>query len=106
MMEFGVGPHVFAVPPGVDFARALVAGLIARLQGQPPESMARVSVYLNTERMRRRMSIRLGIYLRFARKRALHSETAVCNWALMVSSICFFSRIPERMLGWAFSTNL
>ncbi|TGD43265.1 double-strand break repair protein AddB [Pseudotabrizicola sediminis] len=48
-------PRLFAVPPGVDFPAAVVAGLRARLQGQPPEAMARVTLYLNTTRMRRRV---------------------------------------------------
>ncbi len=47
--------HVFALPPGVDFPAELVAGLIERMAGQPPEAMARVTVYLNTARMRRRV---------------------------------------------------
>lgn len=51
----GPAPRLFHLPPGVDFARALVAGLKERLQGQPPEAMARVTVYLNTTRMRRRV---------------------------------------------------
>ena len=29
-------PRVFALPPGVDFAAALVAGLRHRMAGQPP----------------------------------------------------------------------
>ena len=36
------GPRVFALPPGIDFTRALVAGLDARLAGQPPEAAARL----------------------------------------------------------------
>ena len=47
------GPRVFALPPGVDFSRALVAGLDARLAGQPPEAMARVEIWVNTRRARR-----------------------------------------------------
>ena len=47
------GPRLFALPPGVDFPGQLVAGLRARLAGQPPERMAEVVVYLNTTRMRR-----------------------------------------------------
>lgn len=47
------GPRVFALPPGVDFGAALVAGLEARLVGQPPEAMARVEIWVNTQRMRR-----------------------------------------------------
>lgn len=55
-MIFSSGrPHVFHLPPGVDFAQALVAGLRARLDGQPPETMGRVTLYLNTSRMRRRV---------------------------------------------------
>ena len=38
------GPRLFALPPGVDFPPALVAGLRARLAGQPPEAMARVTL--------------------------------------------------------------
>jgi len=48
-------PRVFHLPPGADFAAALVAGLQARMVGQPPEAMARVQVYLNSSRMRRRV---------------------------------------------------
>ena len=55
-MFSGKGPHVFALSPGVDFPAALVAGLRARLIGQPPEAMARVTVYVNTTRMRRRIT--------------------------------------------------
>lgn len=48
-------PRVFAQAPGVDFPRAVVDGLFARLQGQPPEAMARVTLIVNTARMRRRI---------------------------------------------------
>ncbi|SNX70845.1 double-strand break repair protein AddB [Cereibacter ovatus] len=47
---------LFGLPPGVDFPAALVAGLRARLAGQPPEAMARVDLYVNTQRMRRRIT--------------------------------------------------
>ena len=49
-------PRVFALPPGADFPAHLVAGLIDRMASQPPEAMARITLYLNTERMRRRVS--------------------------------------------------
>ena len=49
-------PRVFALPPGADFPAHLVAGLIDRMAAQPPEAMARITLYLNTERMRRRVS--------------------------------------------------
>lgn len=49
------GPRVFAMPPGADFPALLVQGLCERMRGAPPEAMARVTLYLNTERMRRRV---------------------------------------------------
>lgn len=52
---FDAGSRVFALPPGVDFAAELVAGLRQRLAGHPPEAMAGVTLYLNTQRMRRRV---------------------------------------------------
>ena len=55
-MIFGsTRPRVFHLPPGVDFATVLVSGLKERLGGQPPEAMGRVTLYLNTSRMRRRV---------------------------------------------------
>ena len=47
---------VFGLPPGVDFATQLVLGLVERLLGQPPEAMAQVTLYLNSQRMRRRVT--------------------------------------------------
>ena len=46
-------PKLYALPPGVDFAQELLAGLRARIDG-PPEAMANVELYVNTERMARR----------------------------------------------------
>lgn len=46
---------VYALPPGVDFPRELVAGLIERFAHEPPEAMARLRLYLNSSRMRRRV---------------------------------------------------
>jgi double-strand break repair protein AddB len=43
------------MPPGADFAAALVAGLRAEYAGQPPDALARLTLYLNTERMARRV---------------------------------------------------
>lgn len=48
-------PRLFGLPPGVDFPRALVDGLLKRVEGQPPEALARVELIVNTERMRRRI---------------------------------------------------
>lgn len=48
-------PRLFGLPPGVDFPRALIDGLRQRMAGQPPEAMARVTLYLNSARMQRRV---------------------------------------------------
>ncbi len=48
-------PRVFGLPPGVDVPAELVAGLLSRHAGQPPEAMADVTLFLNTTRMRRRV---------------------------------------------------
>ncbi len=50
------GPRVFGLAPGVDFPAALVAGLRERLAGHPAEAMARVTLYVNTTRMQRRIT--------------------------------------------------
>lgn len=48
--------NLFGLPPGIDFPAQLVAGLRQRLAGQPPEAMAKVTVFLNSQRMRRRVT--------------------------------------------------
>lgn len=47
--------RVFALPCGCDFPMAVVAGLRARLRTAPPEAMARVTLYVNTNRMQARI---------------------------------------------------
>jgi len=47
--------RVFATPLGVDFCAALVTGLDTMLQGQPPEAIARVDLYVANARMERRL---------------------------------------------------
>lgn len=44
---------VYGLPPGADFPRLLVEGLLARVQGDDPAALARVTLYLNTRRMQR-----------------------------------------------------
>jgi ATP-dependent helicase/nuclease subunit B len=44
---------IFGLPPGVDFPRLLVQGLLDRTDGADPAAMARVTLFLNTRRMRR-----------------------------------------------------
>ena len=48
-------PRVFAMPPGCEFAAEFVSGLKRRLEGQPPDAIARVEIYLNTRRTQRRI---------------------------------------------------
>ncbi|MBC7133089.1 MAG: double-strand break repair protein AddB [Roseovarius sp.] len=55
MFETDPAPRIFGLAPGVDFARALVEGLRARLADAPPEALARVEIIVNTRRMARRL---------------------------------------------------
>ncbi|MGJ8627178.1 MAG: double-strand break repair protein AddB [Sulfitobacter sp.] len=55
MFEHSDKPRVFGLAPGVDFPAALVKGLKDRLDGHPPEAMARVDLIVNTNRMARRL---------------------------------------------------
>lgn len=52
----GIAPHIYALPPGADFPAHLVAGLQDRMANQPPEAMAQIKLYVNTARMRRRVT--------------------------------------------------
>lgn len=53
-------PRIFGIPPGLDFPAALVAGLRARMAGQPPQAMAKVTLWLNSSRMRERVKAAFG----------------------------------------------
>ncbi|MCU4652482.1 double-strand break repair protein AddB [Roseibacterium sp. SDUM158016] len=55
IFEPAVTPRIFATALGVDFCAALIAGLDARLEGQPPEAIARVEVHVANARMQRRL---------------------------------------------------
>lgn len=55
LFERTTEPRLFGLPPGVDFPRALLAGLLDRFEGTPPEALARVDLIVNTERMARRL---------------------------------------------------
>lgn len=46
----------FHLPPGLDFARHFALGLLQRNAALPPQELARTTVYLNSERMRRRVA--------------------------------------------------
>ncbi|MEO1606593.1 MAG: double-strand break repair protein AddB [Pseudomonadota bacterium] len=49
-------PRLFGLPPGVDFARAVIDGIERRLSGEAPEAWARVTLIVNTRRMARRLT--------------------------------------------------
>ena len=46
---------IFGLPPGADFARALVDGVCCYFKDSAPHSMAQAHIILNTERMLRRV---------------------------------------------------
>lgn len=41
---------LFALPPGIDFAGEFVRGFLHRMQDQPPEMIARATIYANSNR--------------------------------------------------------
>ena len=51
----GAAERVWGVAPGVDFPAALLAGLEQRMGDAAPEDWGRVELYVNTERMGRRL---------------------------------------------------
>lgn len=53
---FDESSRVFALPPGCDFPAELVAGLQRRMTGRAPQDMAKITLYVNTARMRRRIT--------------------------------------------------
>lgn len=55
MFDASDKPRVFACPPGADFTRVLVAGLLDRSKSLTPQDLARVEIYVNTRRMQRRI---------------------------------------------------
>lgn len=55
MFDPSDSPRIFGAPPGVDFARGLVQGLMDRTSGLDPQALARVEIYVNTTRMQRRI---------------------------------------------------
>ena len=48
-------PHLFGIPNGVDFPKALVNELTKRMAPRPPHEMAQVEIIVNTRRMARHM---------------------------------------------------
>ncbi len=56
MFEPQDAPRVFGIPPGVDFPASIAAELIRKFERQPPEALARTLIFVNSARMRRRLS--------------------------------------------------
>lgn len=54
--------RIFSLPPGVDFAQALVDGLAARLAGASPLDWARLTIWVNTRRTARRIETLLAAH--------------------------------------------
>ncbi len=46
---------IYGVPLGVDFPKALRDGILKRYAGQSPDALARLTIYVNTGRMQRRL---------------------------------------------------
>ena len=55
MFETPDSPRIFGLPPGADFPKSLVEGLMTRFHDQPPEKLACVTLIVNTRRMARRI---------------------------------------------------
>jgi inactivated superfamily I helicase/RecB family exonuclease len=55
MITPGPGPHLYGLPPGADFPRALAEGLRGRLAGARPEAVARVEIIVNARRTAARL---------------------------------------------------
>jgi len=48
-------PRVYGLPPGADFPKALLDGLLARLPDDDPMALSQVEIFVNTRRMHRRL---------------------------------------------------
>ncbi|WP_456388509.1 double-strand break repair protein AddB [Profundibacter sp.] len=55
MFSPSTSPRMFGLPVGVDFPQALVQGLLERCKGQAPDYISTVEIYVNTQRMQRRI---------------------------------------------------
>ncbi|MDA1237735.1 MAG: double-strand break repair protein AddB [Proteobacteria bacterium] len=55
MFKNSTDPHLFGIPPGVDFPKELVAGLRKKMVGKSPEKMAEIDLYVNSTRMKQRV---------------------------------------------------
>ena len=55
MFKKSTDPHLFGLPPGVDFPKELVAGLRRKMAERSPEKMAEIDLYVNSSRMKQRV---------------------------------------------------
>lgn len=55
MFEPSPHPRLFGLPPGSDFASALVAGLLDYAGDMAPQDFAKIQIFVNTSRMQRRI---------------------------------------------------
>ena len=55
MFEPSAKPRLFGLPPGADFPKYLVKGLIERADSVSPETLGRTTLIVNTRRMARRI---------------------------------------------------
>jgi ATP-dependent helicase/nuclease subunit B len=99
-------PRVFALPPGADFPAALVAGLRARMDGAPPDAMADVTVLLNAQRMRQRVTDAFlargpGVLPRLRLVTELGTETGVSALARRLDLATLIARLMEASPGLA-----
>ena len=111
LFEPTASPRVYGLPPGVDFPKALLAGLRERLHGQPPEALARIHLVVNSQRMKRR----LGQLLHSATPCLLPPRSlpcdASCSWVNSTAKKhvlpFFLSECPQEMFrAMGFSTGL
>ena len=56
MFEPSTKPRIYGTAPGVDFPQALISGLSDALKGLSPDAIARVTLFVNTRRMARRIT--------------------------------------------------
>lgn len=54
--------RVFGISPGLDFSDVFVDGLMARSAGWRPEDLARVTIFTNTQRAKRRLEVMFGAH--------------------------------------------
>ncbi|MBV1866429.1 MAG: double-strand break repair protein AddB [Marinosulfonomonas sp.] len=55
MFEPSDHPRIFACPPGADFPKMLVDGFRDLIANSPPETAARAEIFVNTQRMQRKI---------------------------------------------------